>query len=293
MGKRFFIQTVILPVLGLLLLSSCSNAGKDRLYKKFVSRFNAKEYACAAAYINPIDKTKFAFFVNEVMSQSPHAFLDIVESTIDDDEMIVTCKWGNADKFIRSYFENIGKPLSENDEFTDTIRFIETPDGECMSFDLGYSDLADANLQVASVSGDVESMNIRSGASTGHKIIGSLDKSKDLVVEKSSKDWAPCFFLDDNAKLVKGYIYTKNMSISESGFFSVGWFDSFSLLVALLVFVVICVPLIFLSSLLGSVFESGVGGIVIGGALVVGLLYALYQVIEKILFELFIINLPY
>ena len=90
-----------------------------------------------------------------------------------------------------------------------------------------------------------------------------------------------------------GYIYTGYLSVKERAFSSLSIFDSMSLLVAMIVIVVICVPLYLLRGAVESIMMSGCTGMASAVILVIILLYVIYQLIEKILFELFIINLPY
>ena len=65
------------------------------------------------------------------------------------------------------------------------------------------------------------------------------------------------------------------------------------ILVALIIIVIICVPLFYLRGIVESLFQSGCVGMGACVILVLGLIYVIYQLIEKILFELFIINLPH
>ena len=186
MNFKFFV------VLSLVVLSlcSCTNLNNDRRLKKFVSRFNAEEYACASTYIYPDDRMHLAFFANEVRKKVPNAFIEIEDSETKDGYVVAKLKWKNANDFLRKYFANIGKPLSENDVLIDTIRVKETLDGDCFSFDWGSPDLNTKKLKLASITEEnVERMNIRTGAGKGARIIGKLEKGDNiggLVVIKST-----------------------------------------------------------------------------------------------------------
>lgn len=290
MNFKFFV------VLSLVVLSlcSCTNLNNDRRLKKFVSRFNAEEYACASTYIYPDDRMHLAFFANEVRKKVPNAFIEIEDSETKDGYVVAKLKWKNANDFLRKYFANIGKPLSENDVLIDTIRVKETLDGDCFSFDWGSPDLNTKKLKLASITEEnVERMNIRTGAGKGARIIGKLEKGDNILIEDDGKGWSRCYQVNNESKVQAGYIYSANMSIKESAFFSLGIFDSMSLLVALIIVVVICVPLFFLRGVVESIMNSGCVGMSACVLLLLGLIYVVYQLIEKILFELFIINLPY
>ena len=278
----------------LLSLCSCTSFNNDRRLKKFVSRFNAKEYACASTYIYPDDRMQLAFFANEVRKKVPNAFIEIEESEIEDNYVVAKLKWKNANEFLRSYFANIGKPLSETDVLIDTIRVKETLDGDCFSFDWGSPDLNTEKMKMASITEEnVERMNIRAGAGTGSRIIGKLEKGDNILIEDDGKGWSRCYQVNNESKVQAGYIYTANMSVKESAFFSLGIFDSMSLLVALIIIVAICVPLFFLRGVVESIMNSGCVGMSACVLLLLCLIYVIYQLIEKVLFELFIINLPY
>ena len=277
MNLKFFGLLAIV----LLSLCSCTSFNNDRRLKKFVSRFNAKEYACASTYIYPDDRMQLAFFANEVRKKVPNAFIEIEESETEDNYVVAKLKWKNANDFLRNYFAHIGKPLDEEDVLIDTLRIKETMEGDCFSFDWGSPELNTEKLRLASISAEnVERMNIRAGAGQGSRIIGKLEKGDDILIEDDGKGWS-------------GYIYTTNMSVKESAFFTLGIFDSMGLLVALIVIVVICVPLFFLRGIVESIMQSGCVGMGACVILLLGLLYVIYQLIEKILFELFVINLPY
>lgn len=286
----------ILGMLSLVVLSlcSCTSLNNDRRLKKFVSRFNAEEYACASTYIYPDDRMHLAFFANEVRKKAPNIFIEIEGSETKDDYVVAKLKWKNANDFLRNYFANIGKPLNETDVLIDTIRIKETLDGDCFSFNWGSPDLNTEKLRLASIiEENVERMNIRDGAGKGAHIIGKLKKGDNILIEDEGKGWSRCYQVNNESKVQMGYIYTANMSVKESAFFSLGIFDSMSLLVALIIIVVICVPLFFLRGIVESIMNSGCVGMSACVLLLLGLIYVIYQLIEKILFELFIINLPY
>ena len=274
-------------------LCSCGSFNDGRRLKKFVSRFNAEEYACASTYIYPDDRMQLAFFCNEVKDKIPNAFLEIEDYDVENDYVVAKLKWKNANDFLRNYFVNIGKPLGEGDVLVDTFKVKETLDGDCFSFNWGNSNLNAEKLKLASFSGDVERMNIRAGAGKGSKIIGKLEKGDDILIEDNGNGWSRCYFVNDNSKIQSGYIYTANMSIKDSAFFSLGIFDSMGLLVAIIVILVIIVPLYYISSLSTGLFGIPVIGPIVCIGIILGSIYIVYQLLEKILFELFIINLPY
>ena len=283
-------------LLGLMMISfsSCTNYSNERSLKKFISRFNMKEYASASTYIYPDDKLQLAFFANEVRKKAPNAFVKIDYCTAKDDEVIATLKWVNANDFLRNYFANIGKKLNAEDAFVDKIKVKETVNGPRLVFNWGCPFINSEKLKLARITFEnVERMNIRSGAGKDYSVIGNLARGDDILIDNSENGWSRCYQVDDEGQVQVGYIYTKDMLITESAFFSLGIFESMSLLVAVIIIVVICFPLIYLQAIVEAIKLLGCSSMFFAVILIMGFIYVFYHLLEKILFELFIINLPY
>lgn len=283
-------------LLGLMMISfsSCTNYSNERRLKKFISRFNMKEYASASTYIYPDDKLQLAFFANEVRKKAPNAFVKIDYCTAEDDEVIATLKWVNANDFLRNYFANIGKKLNAEDAFVDKIKVKETVNGPRLVFNWGCPFINTEKLKLARITFEnIERMNIRSGSGKNYRVIGNLARGDDILIDNSENGWSRCYQVDDEGQVQVGYIYTKDMLITESAFFSLGIFESMSLLVAVIIIVVICFPLIYLRAIVEAIKVMGCFSMFFAVILILGFIYVFYHLLEKILFELFIINLPY
>ena len=283
-------------LLGLMMISfsSCTNYSNERSLKKFISRFNMKEYASASTYIYPDDKLQLAFFANEVRKKAPNAFVKIDYCTAKDDEVIATLKWVNANDFLRNYFANIGKKLNAEDAFVDKIKVKETVNGPRLVFNWGCPFINTEKLKLARITFEnVERMNIRSGAGKNYRVIGNLARGDDILIDNSENGWSRCYQVNNEGQVQVGYIYTKDMLITESAFFSLGIFESMSLLVAVIIIVVICFPLIYLQAIVEAIKLMGCSSMFFAVILILGFIYVFYHLLEKILFELFIINLPY
>jgi len=102
-----------------------------------------------------------------------------------------------------------------------------------------------------------------------------------------------CFTIDHTCNIVQGYIKKNPALTKDSLFFSLGIFDGLSVIIALVVLIAILVPIFLLRGVIGAIFGFGIPGVLFGIALILFLIYAIYQLLENILFELFLINLPY
>jgi hypothetical protein len=282
--------------LSIVLLSSCSSEG--RLLKKFVSRMNANEFNASSIYIFPEDRAKLEFFAREVKGQSQSSFLKIVDydsfSKGGDDYLKVTFQWENANSFIRNYFKQINRPLNDEGEFTDIIAIKETNDGDLLSFNWAFPNVDSRQIKLASVNtNNAQNMTIRKGP--GGKAIINLKSTAKVTIDKttSTNNWSHAFWVDSYGNIKDGYVDNQSISVSENSYFAIGIFDSMALVVAVIIIVAIAFFLVFGSAIFAMIGAIPVGGILIDIALIFGLIYTVYQCIEKILFELFIINLPY
>lgn len=285
-----------------ILLCGCQGYSDGRMLKKFISRFNAGEYASASAYIYPGDRMHVAFFAKEVKTLAPNAFIKLkdykTEGKGENREIVATLKWDNVTPALRNYFTEIGHPLDKDGMQTVKLKIRDTADGETMSFIWGIPEVLSDNLWIASVvkkDGEpVEKTFLYKQPGSKDKKLGVMDH--DLIVgQEDDSGWMPVYQVDKEGKIITSYIVnSKGLKLDRTAYFSLGIFDSIGVIVALVIIIVIIVPLFLLRSVIESVFVNFpvVGPIVII-ALIFAVLYVIYQLLEKILFELFIINLPY
>ena len=288
---RFF-KFFVVSIMALVLLSGCGNDG--RMVKKFISRLNAREYSCASQYIYPGDHPKLELFA-EVMSKNPEIFFKLLskENTEIDGMPAVKVRLEsiNTTPYFRNYMEALGL-ADQNGIIEDVWVIRETVDGKSLSFN--WANIKGENLMLATLQ-DGESVPVFCAPSRNSTQINTFKSGDKVIVNNYPADspWIKCFKTDDNCKLVNGYISRASISIISGEFFSLNIIDTISLLVALLFFVVFGA----LYYLIRLIVEAlmGVGGLawLIIPVLVCGWLYVLYQLLEKILFEMFIINLPY
>lgn len=285
--------------LGICLLCFCSCSNDGRLVKKFIKRVNAKEVNSASKYVYPADHASLYFFNEEVLSKTPNLLLKIIEKEnvmIDGQKGVavkIECK--NVSQFFVNYMQNLNL-LDNNNCIVDTIVIKDTGKGDKITF--SWAKIRGENLYLASISeeqNNVSTLNIHADKSEKSDIIGKLTKDKKIVIDEYSENpnWVQCFTIDHTCKIIQGHIKKSPNLTKDSLFFSLGIFDGLSLLVAVIILVVIAFPILYVRSWGQALFGAGIGGIITCVALILGLIYTVYQLLENILFELFLINLPY
>lgn len=298
--KKADLYLLLMVLMGLL--QSCQSYSDGRMLKKFISRFNAGEYSCAAAYVYPGDRMNLAFFAKEVKKLAPNAFVKLesydTEETGEDRYIDATLKWENATPALQTYFRTIGYPLNNAGIQKVKLKVRGTNDGETISFVWGIPNVLSDNLWIASVEEKdgkpLKDVNLYDSPSENAKKVGKMEH--DVIVQQEGESkWLPVYEVDNNGNVKKSYMQkSKDVKVDRSAYFTMGIFDSMSLILALIIIIVIAVPVYYLGSIAQSVFSANpLLGIVICIALILGVLYVVYQLLEKILFELFIINLPY
>ena len=284
----------LLLAVTLLCLCSCNN--DKRVVKKFVKRMNAREVNAASKYVYPADHAALYFFNEEVYSKSPNTFFTIKErqkSIIDGQRcVIVKLECINTSRFFQNYMINLG--LLNNNIIVDTIYIRQTDKRKCISFD--WAKIKGENLKLAAMPKEARGIvNIHSGMSENHEIINKLNENQKIVIDEYSDhpEWVKCFAINHQCHIVEGYINNKYIESEDILFFSLGIFDSLGVILAMVILVVLGIPVFYLRSIVSAFSNLPVQGVVLCVGLILGLLYVIYQLLENILFELFLINLPY
>jgi len=291
-------KTLLLKLLLISMVPFCLCAcnGNQRLVSKFVKRMNAHRVNAASKYIYPADYAGLYFFNKEIFEKSPNTLIKIQEQKKDiingQQCIIVKLECTNVSPFFRNYMNNLGL-LNNNDVIIDTLFIRETDKGKCLSFD--WTKIKGENLKLAAIADTtVSNLNIRSGTGTNYPVVGKLEKSKKVVIDEYSNDseWVKCFTVDDQCNIVQGYINRTLLKSQDTLFFPLGIFGSLGVLMAVIILVIIAFPLIFIRSIVSLLNGIPVVGIILSLALILGLLYAVYELLDSILFETFLINLP-
>lgn len=287
-------------IFSIISLTSCQSYSDGRMLKKFISRFNAQEFSCAASYVYPGDRMNLAFFAKEAKTLAPSSIIKLkdykTEGKGEDRSIVATLKWINVTPALKTYFNSIGMPLDKNDCQEVKLKVRETNDGETLSFIWGVPGVLSDNLWIASVDKEdgkpVKPVGLYLEPSSKSKKIGEIDK--DLIVgQEDDNGWMPAYQVTKDGTVTTSYLKKDDVNLDRSAYFTLGIFDSMSVIVALIIVIVIIVPLFMFHSIFESLFSLPTVGPIICIVLILGLIGIVYQLLEKILFELFIINLPY
>lgn len=295
------IQCILLCTVSMLLLASCQGVSDGRMLKKFISRFNAEEYAAASTYVYPADRMNVAFFAEEVKCLAPNTFIKLEDyKTVESATgrfIEAKIKWENATPALRNYFSEIGLPIDSEGLQEVKLNVRDTNDGETLSFVWGIPHVSSEDLNIASVVKNdgkpVEVTYLRTEPNTNSTKLGTMEK--DLIVGPvDDNGFMPAYTVDKNGCIAVRYIKeSPGIKLDKSAFFSLGIFGSMSLIVALIIIIVIIVPIYYIGAVSSAIFSSiPMAAPVIIIALILGVIYVIWQLLEKILFELFIINLP-
>lgn len=285
----------LMATLTAILLSSCGERANDgRMMEKFVSRLNAREYSCASQYIFPNDHPKLKLF-SDVMSKNPETFFKLIskENAEIDGKPAVKFKLEciNPTPYFKNYMEAVGV-IDENNIIQDTWEIRETVDGKSLGFN--WAKVTGENLMLAKLEEDEQIPVYRSPSKNSSQI--NTFKSGDKVIINNypaDSPWIKCYKVDDNCRVINGYIARNSISTTDGKFFKLNIFDTLSLLVAGLLFLVFGVLFYLIRLIVEALMGTGFLAWVLIPTIILAWLYVLYQLLEKILFELFIINLPY
>lgn len=292
--KNGIIALVGLFVVLLFLPATWNNDG--RRVKKFISRINAHEYNAASAYIYPGDHPKL-FLYTQVLSKSPNTYVKVVSKknrTIEGKEaVVVKFRCVNASNFYKNYMRSVRNLNLTDNTFVDTIYIRKTNDGKSLSFDWANIDSESLTTAKVFIYGTSD-VNIMTGASAESEIVGTVSNGEHILIDDYSDNynWVRCFTVDQQCNIIEGYIAREFTTDVGQKFFSFGVFDSIGILLIGSIILILCIVPFLLYGLI-EVFKSNHGGIFLLVGLILGWLFLLYLTIEYLLFELFVINLPY
>lgn len=283
----------VLFFLCLLLLTSCDN--NEKLVKKFFKRLNAREVNAASSYIYPEDHPYLyvfseQFLKNNKVTDFELTGINLYEKT-DTPYIVVNLRCNNCSEPLKKFFEENFQMKPEN--ITDTI-FIKTVDGNnCLSFRWKAKNCP-PHLKKATVRNGP--LNVRCGPGKEFAVVTTLQVNDDILVDDSYNNplWRKCILFEKEGAMKFGYIASRLSDIKEISFFTLGWFEKVGLLLASLIalFVLFIVFILLLTTIFRSGSDNSNFGCILFGVLIL-IVILTYQIIEGVVFELFMINLPY
>lgn len=267
--------------------------------QKFISRVNAGEINASSKYIYPGDYAKLQLY-KEILDKTPNLYMKLVDKeniTVNGEKAVrVNIEIRNPSQFYLNYMTRMRK-LDQTGHVVDTIYIKETVEGPKMSFN--WASITGESLELATISesssGQEKRVNIRSGKGTDYPVLYQVKSGDKLVIDGYSEnpEWVHCFTVDDICNTVDGYIIRSALSSVDSEFFPLGIFDSLGIVLSVIILLIVGVLPFGLMMIADALTGRGCTGYIILVGLILGLIYVIYQLLENILFELFIINLPY
>jgi hypothetical protein len=281
-------KPLLTTLLAILLLTSCNS--NERMVKKFIKRINAREINSASKYLWPEDHASLYVFNERFLANDKLTTFDIKEVSENGSSVTAKIDLLNAKDGLKAYFDSLGLLNGNTLSLTFTTR--KTEEADYISIQFPWDDCGlPANLKRSGV--QTEALNLRSGPGLGYPVQKVVKQNDDLLIDADyvNNDWRKGFAFGANGQVETLYFSSKLSDEEELSFFTLGYFGTASLLILCLVGVlvlIVCIPLLIFGI---ATSVAGFGLLLL--ALLAGILYFTYQIVESMFFELFMINLPY
>jgi hypothetical protein len=275
-----------------VVFSSCN--GPERQVKKIFKRINAQEVSSASKYIWPEDHAKLYVFNKRFLENNPLTTFEIVETEEKEvsgqTKVIAKVRVLNGSTQLLAYFDSL--QILEKDVIKIEFEQKTANETDYYTFPFNWEDTQmPAELELGVIR--TKELNLRSGTSTNFPVIATAKENKQLLIDPNfdNNNWRRGFLISNDKPIQSCYFsrqYSETKSIS---FFTLGYFETTSMLILFILGVlvlIVCIPL-----LIFGIATSVVGFGFLLLALLLGILYFTYQIVENMFFELFLINLPY
>lgn len=292
--KTLGVKLLINFTLMLLIFSSCSS--NERTVKKFIKRLNAREISSASKYLWPEDHAPLYVFNERFLANDKLTTFDIKEITTDQNNQTISASIEllNAKDDLKSYFDSLGLLNGNVVNLTFTTR--KTEEANYISIQFPWDDCnLPSKLKRSSVQTDA--LNLRSGPGLGYPVQKVVKQNDDLLIDADYADngWRKGFVFNEEGTIETLYFSSKLTDEKEISFFTLGYFGTVSIIL-LGIFGIIVWFLVYPLVLFGGIFraasEAPQMALILFG-LMVGSMFFTYQILENMIFELFLINLPY
>lgn len=280
-----------------LFLFSCTSP--EKRVKKIISRLNEGEIALASKYIHPDDYSKLYIFNKRFIENDNTFYIELLSTTPlspdNEENLIVKYKITSRSEYLNQYFKSLNK--FNDGVVTDTVYERSFKGEQVSSFNFGFEDsiLYKTNFKLASI--NTSKINLRERASLNSAVLHQLNQGDEIVIDATfeKNNFRKGVYFKNNGDFSITYFSSKLSSADEINFFNLGWVDSLGILFLFLL--AIAVAIIIYPLLLVSLLRTGAEG---AGyfAIIILIIFAItvfstYQIIEKAIFEIFLINLPY
>ena len=287
-------RNLITIVILFILVCSCNS--NERRVKKFIKRLNAREINSASKYVWPEDHASLFIFNERFLRNDELTTFDILELKSDENNEVVTATFEllNAKENLKAYFDSLGW-LKEN-KLTLTFVPRKTQEADYVSIQFPWDDCKlPSSIKKSSVQAD--RLNLRSGPGLGYSVKRVAEQNEELLIDANYKNnnWRKGFIFNDQGQSETYYFSINWSDEKEISFFTIGYFGTISLIMLGIIGIVVwflVYPLVLFGGIFRAASEAPSMALILL-ALMVGSMYFTYQLLENMLFELFLINLPY
>lgn len=285
-------KDLLTPLIALFILSACNS--NERMVKKFIKRINAREINSASKYLWPEDHASLYVFNERFLAFDKLTTFDIYE--VNENGTTITAKINllNAKEGLKAYFDSLGMLKGNTLNLTFTKRKTEETDYISLQFPWDDCGLP-SQLKRSSI--ETESLNLRSGPGLGYPVQKVVSQNEDILIDANYKNngWRKGFDFSDNGPLVTLYFSSKLSDEKDISFFTLGYFGTVSIILLSILGVLIwflVYPLVLFGGIFKSASEAPQMALVLL-LLMISSMYFTYQLLENMLFEIFMINIPY
>lgn len=272
----------LLVIVGLV-CTSCHYDG--RRINKLIDRINYHEVDLASKYVYPGDHASLFLFANEAMSLAPNLEMDVVDKTNYKNKegekfVITTIECKNTTQFFEDFV--IKNHLSKDGKtIIDTFAIRSTQKKDFVSFDWGIKHAEPENMFPYKTHAAVQ---VFSKPNKSSQKIFSIPEEKEIVCKRIGQDttWYECFYIAPTGERLSGYInYHEGEKLST--YFTMGFLEGLGIIIMLVVTLVfVIIPILFWRI-----------NPIVGIVCVLISIFLVYNMLAHLLFELFLIHLPY
>jgi hypothetical protein len=280
-----------------LLITFTSCNGNERQVRKIFKRINAGEINSASKYVWPEDHAKLFVFHKRFLENNPLTTFEFIKSETSEKDgkkqLIADFKVLNGSSKLLAYFDSL-KILNKD---IIQISFEEKKANETTYLDFPF-DWDDTQMPKELELGVIktEQINLRGGADINSPVITTAMENDQLLIDPHFKNekWRRGYLIAEDKPIQECYFSSKLSETQTISFFTLGYFEKISFLALIIVGIIVwfvMYPILFFGGVFGTMESPPIALSIL--ALLLGSVYFTYQLIESLIFELFLYNLPY